>query len=345
MEEANGFDVMEQLEDGNHTDHHFHVVSSPNEIQKLVEEADKKYQLRTLAISRIKKDITQRKADKYQINLKLMWFSKQEYYIRRRTQEIMDLESRLVKAEIHLPKNVGPRRTGFSRLPQEYETTPFRPDRKRCQKMLIKKEGVYTYYLEQVHDELLSSKKSHGITPSSTKEVNNLVFVVDKFLNIISYRSIYTLCINLMISCIHNSKMESMAQRIQHGNKNRADEMRIYNHMRKVKETGEMYTAPEPNNHNSYPRERNSKRDIDSQRFIQHKINILLDEIEEMKMDLKERKPRFARLTAELKHVRKSITCLKKELKRLYTKRSKAYYKQDYELGVHFNNTQKNLHK
>lgn len=61
MEEANGFDLMEQLEDGNHTDHHLHVVSSPNEIQKLVEEADKKYQLRTLAISRVKKDITQRK--------------------------------------------------------------------------------------------------------------------------------------------------------------------------------------------------------------------------------------------------------------------------------------------
>ncbi|KAL7616460.1 hypothetical protein Lser_V15G03599 [Lactuca serriola] len=314
MEEANGFDVMEQLEDGNNIDHHFHVVSSPNEIQKLVEEADKKYQLRTLAISRIKKDITQRKADEYQINLKLMWFSEQEYYIRRRTQEIMDLERGLVKPDIHLPKNIGPRRTGFSRLPQEYEAAPFRPDRKRCQKMLIKKGGVYTHYLEQVHEELLSSKKSHGITPSGTQEVNDL--------------------------------MESMAQRIQHGNKNRADEMRIYNHMRKVKETREMYTAPEPNNHNSYLRERNSKRDIDSQRFIQHKINILLDEIEEMKMDLKEHKRRFTRLKAELKYVRKSITCLKKELKRLYTKRSKAsYYKHAYELGVHFSNTQKNLHE
>lgn len=188
----------------------------------------------------------------------------------------MDLERRLVKPEIHLPKNVGPRRTGFSRLPQEYETAPFRLDRKRCQKMLNKKGGVETHYLEQVHEELLSSKKSHGITPSGTQEVNDLVFVVDKFLNIIPYRSIYTLCINLMISSIHNSKMESMAQRIQHGNKNRADEMRIYNHMRKVKETREMYTAPEPNNHNSYLRERNSKRDIDSQRFIQPKINVNL---------------------------------------------------------------------
>ena len=61
MEEDNGFDPMEQFEDGNHINHHFHVVNSFNEIQKLVlEEADKKYQLLTLALSRIKKDITRR---------------------------------------------------------------------------------------------------------------------------------------------------------------------------------------------------------------------------------------------------------------------------------------------
>ncbi|KAL7590530.1 hypothetical protein Lser_V15G41107 [Lactuca serriola] len=301
MEEDNGFDPMEQLEDG------IHVVNSSNEIQKLVlEEADKKYQLLTLALSRIKKDITRRNADEYQINLKLMWFSDHEYYIRWRTQEIMDLERCLVKHEIHLPKNVGPSRTGFSRLPEKDDpVAPFRPDRKRSQKMLIKKGRVDTHYLQQVHDELLSSKKTHGITPSGEQEVNDL--------------------------------MESMAQRIQHGNKNRADEMRIYNEMRKVKETREIYTTPEPNNHN-----RNSKPDIDSQRFIQCRINILLDEIEEMKMKIKERQSRFIRLKAELKLVRKSISCLKKELKHVNTKRSKAY-KHAYELGVQFSNTTEEL--
>lgn len=70
----------------------------------------------------------------------------------------------------------------------------------------------------------------------------------------------------------------------------------------------------------------------------------MFDEIEEMKMDLKGRKARVTRLKAELELVRKSITCLKKELKQVKTKRSKAY-KHAYELGVQFSNMQKNFHK
>lgn len=59
-------------------------------------------------------------------------------------------------------------------------------------------------------------------------------------------------------------------------------------------------------------------------------------------MKLKERQSRFIRLKAELKLVRKSISCLKKELKHVNTKRSKAY-KHAYELGVQFSNTTEEL--
>ena len=49
-------------------------------------------------------------------------------------------------------------------------------------------------------------------------------------------------------------------------------------------------------------------------------------------MDLRGRKARVARLKADLELVRKSISCLQKELEDVNTKRSKAY-KRAYELG------------
>lgn len=68
MEEA-----MEQLEDRNHIDHHLHVVNSPNEIEK--EEAEKQYQLLTLACSSIREDITQRKVTYHILELSKCFFS------------------------------------------------------------------------------------------------------------------------------------------------------------------------------------------------------------------------------------------------------------------------------
>ncbi|XP_023757103.1 uncharacterized protein LOC111905644 isoform X1 [Lactuca sativa] len=275
------------------------LQSSPAEINK--QEAEKQYHLLTLTRSRIREDLEQRKADAYQIKRKLMWFLQHDHYIQWKTREIKNLERCLGKAEIHMPTNLVPKRTGFFSLPEKDGRTPVRPDRKRCQKRLIKKERVDSHYLQQVQEELLCSKKSGGMTSSGRQEVNDLI--------------------------------DSMAQRIQHGNKCRADEMRIYREMRNVKETREIYTAPDQPKHtrNWYTRERTSKRDIDSQRYIQHKINIRLDDIEDLKMDMKGRKARVTRLKADMELVRKSISCLQKELEDVNTKRIKAYQRA-YEL-------------
>ncbi|KAI3515421.1 hypothetical protein L1887_14317 [Cichorium endivia] len=297
MEEHKECDAMgSQLQDGIHIHDRFHFVSfqpSPDKIEK--EEAQKQYQLLTLARSRISEDIYQRMADEHQINGKLMWFTQHDQCIQWKTEEIKNLEHYLRKDEPHLLRNSVPRTTGFVRLPEKDSRTPVMPDRKRYQKRLIKKGRMDMDYMQQVKEDLLSLKKSGGMTSTGTQEVNDLI--------------------------------EGMAQRIQHGNKNRVDEMRIYLEMRNIKETREMYTAPEPDRpHNSwYAIERHSKYHADWKRARKHKINIRLDEIEDMKMDLKGRKARVARLKSELELVRKSISCLRKKLEDVNTKRIKAF--------------------
>ncbi|CAI9299558.1 unnamed protein product [Lactuca saligna] len=292
MEEYKKCDAMRiELQDGNHI-HGFYITKfqpSLDETQK--EEVEKqKCQLLTLARSSINKDIEQLKADEHQINRKLMWFTNHDQYIQRKTQEISNLEGYLCKVKPHLSTNSIPRTTGFLHLSEKDAQTPLRPDRKRCQKRLIKKGRMDTDYLHQVKEELLCLKNS-------------------------------------VISSIHHSKSESMAQRIQHGNKNRLEEMRIYLEMRNLNETREIYTAPEPDHLPSfwYSIERLSKYDVDLKRALQHKIKIRLDDIEDMKMDLKGRKAIVKRLKADLELVRKRISCLQKELEDVYTKKSKAY--------------------
>ncbi|XP_023757102.1 proton pump-interactor BIP131 [Lactuca sativa] len=284
MEEHKECDAIgSQSQNRNHIHRVYFVKFQPfpNEIEK--EEADNQYKLLDLAQSRINKDINRLKADELQINRNLDWFSRCDEYIQWKRREI---ESTLQGCQGKVEPN----------LLEKH-------DQKRCHKRLIKKGKLDTEYLQQVQEELLSSKKSGGMNSCGRQQLKYLV--------------------------------KTMAQRIQHGNTNsRADEMIIYHETKNVNETREiLYTAPESEPHSHWhSRERKSKRDIDCERAMQHKIKIRLDDIEDMKMDLRGRKARVARLKADLELVRKSISCLQKELEDVNTKRSKAY-KRAYELG------------
>ncbi|KAI3795335.1 hypothetical protein L1987_37987 [Smallanthus sonchifolius] len=125
--------------------------------------------------------------------------------------------------------------------------------------------------------------------------------------------------------------IKSMVQRIQHGNKKRADEMKIYQELRNFKDTKESYVAPEPHP-DWYPRERRSKRDTDWERSMQHKLNIWIGDLEKLKGEQIGRKSKVRRLKAELVHVRKNICYLNKKLENVDSKILKAY-KSAKELG------------
>ncbi|KAJ9550239.1 hypothetical protein OSB04_014284, partial [Centaurea solstitialis] len=281
------FTKMEEPKDGSRS--RFYLVKFRPSYKLEKQEADKQYQLLTLARSRIEKQIEQRKADEHKIQNKLRWFSECDAHIDWRKREIKHLEAFLGKVEPRSPTNPVPRTTGFVRLTDQSNG---RWDQNRYQKRLIKKDR--TDYLERLQEELLSSK--YG-----AQELNHL-----------------------------NGSME---HGIRHGNKNRADEMKMYCEIRKVKETKELYNAPEPNPASYwYKRETLSKSDIDSNRAMQHKINLRLDEIDIIEGYLKGREPRVKRLKSELEFVRRSISCLEKELQDVTSKRLKAH-KRANELG------------
>ncbi|KAI3736161.1 hypothetical protein L6452_15695 [Arctium lappa] len=279
---------------GNHV-HRFYFVKfrpSPEEVEK--DEADKQYQLMTLARSRISEEIDQRKADQHQIHRKLMWFSTCDKYIEWKTREIKNLEASLGKVEPRAPTSSVPRTTGFVCLTDQKDGQT--PDRKRYQKRMIKKDRMDMEYLQKVQEELLYSKKSSCVT----QELNDLI--------------------------------ESMEHKVRHGNQNRADEMKMYREIRNIKETREMYNAPKPDPRSYwYTKERPSKRDTDWNRSMQHRIHIRLDDIEKIKTGLMGRKRRVTRLKSELERVRKGIGYLQKELEDVNSKRIEAY-KRAYEL-------------
>ncbi|KVI04243.1 hypothetical protein Ccrd_017437 [Cynara cardunculus var. scolymus] len=222
-----------------------------------------------------------------------MWFSSCDMRIEWMTREIKNLG----EVEPRLPVSSVPRTrtTGFVSLNDKKDGQT--PDRKCCQKRMIKKDRINMEYLQQVQEELMCSKKSS----CRTQELNDLI--------------------------------ESMEHRIRHVNQNRADEMKMYREIRNVKETREMYNASEPDPPGYwYTKERLSKQDTDWNRSMQHRIHIRLDDIERIKRDLTGRKHRVTRLKSELERVRKSIGSLQKELEDVNSKRIKAY-KRAYELG------------
>ncbi|KAD4981771.1 hypothetical protein E3N88_18442 [Mikania micrantha] len=182
------------------------------------------------------------------------------------------------QVDLHSPADFVPRTTGYLRLTGMDAQTLVTPDRKRCQKRMIKKGRMDVEYLQQVQTEHLFLKKPSGKTSSDIQELNDMI--------------------------------ESMVQRIQHGNKKRVDEIKLYQQISNFKETKEIFIAREPNPQRQqwYTRELTSKRDRDLKRSLQTRIHIRLDDIENIKRRLIGRKTRVRRLKAELEHVRKNIS-------------------------------------
>ncbi|KAJ9550241.1 hypothetical protein OSB04_014286 [Centaurea solstitialis] len=286
------------LQDGNTRDgfHRFYFVKfrpSPEEVEK--GDAEKQYHLMTLARSRITEEIAQQKAEQHQIHRKLMWFWTCDWNIKWMRREIENLEAHLGKLETRRATSSVSRTTSYVCLTDQKDGQT--PDRKRCQKRLMKKDRMDVEYLRQVREELLLSKKSS----CGTQELNDLI--------------------------------ESMEHKIRHGHQNRADEMKMYREIRHVKETRETYNTREPDPPSyQYTKERLSKRDTDRNRAMQHRIQIRHDDIDKIERDLMGRNRRVTRLKSSSEHVRKIISSLKKDLEDVNSKRIKAY-KRAYELG------------
>ncbi|KAI3736162.1 hypothetical protein L6452_15696 [Arctium lappa] len=169
MEERKECDPMGSQ--SQHVHHPFYFVKFRPSYKLEKEEADEQYQLMTLAESRIKKEIDQRKADEHQIHRKLMWFSQCDEHIDWRKKEIKTLEASIGKVEPRLPIKSVPR-TGFV-CSTDHRDGQW--DRRRCQKRLIKKDRMDMEYLVQVQEQLLPSKKSTGMTLCGTQELNHLI--------------------------------------------------------------------------------------------------------------------------------------------------------------------------
>ncbi|MFS8024274.1 hypothetical protein Hanom_Chr16g01461291 [Helianthus anomalus] len=266
-----------------------------------MKEIEEQYQLLNRERSSINEELAQDMADEQQINQKLMRFLELDEQIEKRMLEIENHQRwDPDKLKLNSPISSISRTTGVYCLTGKDAQTPVRPDLKRCQKRLVKKERMDINYLKEVQEEHICSMKSSEIPYSGTQELNDMI--------------------------------ESMLQRIQHGNKKRADEMKIYQELSNFLETKESCIAPEPHPH-WYTLKRRSKRVTDYDRYRwQHKLSIRLDYFEIQKREQIERQAIVKRLKAKLQYVRKKINYLNKKLENIDSKILKAY-KRANELG------------
>ncbi|XP_022022222.2 uncharacterized protein LOC110922224 [Helianthus annuus] len=266
-----------------------------------MKEIEEQYQLLNRERSRINEKLAQEMADEQQINQKLLRFLDLDKQIEWRMLEIESLQRwDPDKLKLNLPISSVSRTTGVYCLTGKDAQTPVRPDLKRCQKRLVKKERMDINYLKEVQEEHICSMKSSEIPYSGTQELTDMI--------------------------------ESMLQRIQHGNKKRADEMKICQQLSNFLETKESYIAPESRPH-WYTLQRRSKRDTNYERYRwQHKLSIRLDYIEILKREQIERQARVKQLKAKLQYVRKKINYLNKKLENVDSKIFKAN-KRANELG------------
>ncbi|KAJ0448030.1 hypothetical protein HanHA89_Chr17g0712111 [Helianthus annuus] len=293
-----------------------------------MKEIEEQYQLLNRERSSINEELAHEKADEQQINQKLMRFLDLDRQIEWRMLEIENLQRwDPDKLNLNLPISSVSRTTRVYCLTGKDAQTPVRPDLKRCQKRLVKKGSMDINYLKEVQEEHICSMKSSEIPYSGTQELNDMVCF---FQLIITVNLFYFNLINGYF--IYKLKIKSMLQRIQHGNKKRADEMKIYEELSNFLETKESYIAPEPRPH-WYTLQRRSKRYTDYHRYRwQHSLSIRLDYIEIQKREQIERQARVKRLKAKLQYVRKKINYLNKKLENIDSKILKAY-KRANELG------------
>ncbi|KAK1406665.1 hypothetical protein QVD17_42172 [Tagetes erecta] len=245
-----------------------------------LQEAYKQHHLMANAINPINQEINRQQAIQDQINRKLEWFSRNEKYIAWKIHETKCLQNRVNET--------------YNDSTEKDAQTTLRTDRKCCP---TKKGKIDIEYLKRVQEELMSAKKTTGMTSSGTQQLNDLIKI--------------------------------MVQRIQHGNKNHADEMKLYSAVKEVMETREIYTKPElkPEHYSDRWHLRNmlaANRDTKWKRSLTHIINNRLYEIEKLKRELMGRKAEVIQLKAELQRSRKKIISLQKELENVNSKRLKA---------------------
>ncbi|KAJ0448026.1 hypothetical protein HanLR1_Chr00c0132g0718001 [Helianthus annuus] len=252
-----------------------------------MKEIEEQYQLLNRERSRINEELSQEKADEEQINQKLTRFSYLDKLIEWKMLEIENIE--LWDPDYRLggfPFGFASRRTGG----KDVKTT-VRPDLKRCRKRLVKKGRMDINCLKEVLEEHTCSMKSSDMTYTGTLELSDM--------------------------------MECMAQRIQHGNKKRADEMKIFKKISNFLETKESFIEPESHPQWSPGR---SKRDTDYNLYRRHhKLSILLEDADTLKRKQNERQAKAKRLKAELQYVRKKINYLNNKLENVDSKILKAY--------------------
>ncbi|KAL8267699.1 hypothetical protein R6Q59_001497 [Mikania micrantha] len=83
------------------------------------------------------------------------------------------------QVDLHSPADFVPRTTGYLRLTGMDAQTLVTPDRKRCQKRMIKKGRMDVEYLQQVQTEHLFLKKPSGKTSSDIQELNDMIRLDD----------------------------------------------------------------------------------------------------------------------------------------------------------------------
>ncbi|KAJ0639086.1 hypothetical protein HanHA300_Chr00c0004g0677981 [Helianthus annuus] len=253
-----------------------------------MKEIEEQYQLLNHERSRINEELAQEKADEEQINQKLTRFSYLDKLIEWKMLEIENIEhwDPDYRLGLGFPCGFPSTRKGG----KDVKTT-VRPDLKCCRKWLVKKGRMDISYLEEVLEEHICSMKSSDMTYSGTLELSDM--------------------------------MEGMAQRIQHGNKKRADEMKIFKKISNFLETKESFIEPE-----SHPQwsPRRSKRDTDYNLYRRHhKLSILLEDADTLKREQNERQAKAKSLKAELQYVRKKINYLNNQLENVDSKILKAY--------------------
>ncbi|KAL8228509.1 hypothetical protein R6Q57_016093 [Mikania cordata] len=154
---------------------YFHKV-----LPSLLKLQNKEYLMMNHERIRINHELDQWKGEEREIKKKLMRFSDLDKQIEWKMLEIKNLQCwNQDQVDLHSPVDFVPRTTGYLRLTGMDAQTLVTPDRKRCQKRLIKKGRLDVEYLQQLQTEHLFLKKPSGKTSSDSQQLNDMIRLDD----------------------------------------------------------------------------------------------------------------------------------------------------------------------
>ncbi|PWA50351.1 hypothetical protein CTI12_AA473820 [Artemisia annua] len=268
-------------------------TACPNDLKKDI--TKELYQILSLSMSCIIQEIDKRKKDENRINSELMWFSSRDKQMKSMIQRIKYFENAPGEVKPHLPMRSIPRTSGFLHLTEKDGATPIYvgTDKKRCHNR-IKKGRMDLEYMKQVQEDLMSSMKSGERPVHGAQELNYV--------------------------------MESLVHKIQHGNSKQAEEAKLYHEIRKLNETIEIYTAPEPADPPKWRGDPGGSRRRRAyyQQYQQHQLKLLLNQLEEAQNDQKIRTLKGTRLKVELDVLKKNIRYMERVLEKVSLRRMKV---------------------